>query len=390
MSQEQTTTSALEMFALRSPELARVLEDQGLRPGHGSPLVSLTLDPADTAPEITAGLPAGAREAVERVARPERVLGLALGVPPDPAEHLWFYGRQGDLDFAHYSASGGNGHHLAWPVDGVTMLDLATSPLALHRGTEPGAISLAMGPAEYCALCAITDFLQLETLRELLTPVPLPRDLPSFGLQDLAGVVARAQASEDPRRMVTRARILSPVPLDFGEDALAAGVASFRESDLLVPDAERNHISLLLHRLCIQLGVCDGFAAVSNWQRTAVAGPGGEESQHWSMEHFALSRGPESLLLLEFQEVTDSGFLVALDDVTPELAFHWLQGSLPIPGVGPWTREPELPEFQEESGGERRRPQKPRFCTACGIPLDPQKRFCTACGAPVQEAVAHD
>ena len=109
----------------------------------------------------------------------------------------------------------------------------------------------------------------------------------------------------------------------------------------------------------------------------------------WILEHFALSRGPASLLLLEFQDVSESGFLVAVDDLTPELAFHWLQGGLPIPQSGPWTRESELPEAEFEPASEKSQTHSHRFCTGCGKPLEPGKRFCTGCGTPLKEAGAH-
>jgi len=408
MSEEPTEGAGLdlEMVGLTDAEMARLLVDQGLSPKGGSPLANLAMDPGDMGPELSEAVPSGIRRAAGRVARPERVVAMVLGAPPDPPEHLWFYGEKGDLDYAFYSAEGTGRHHLAWPVDGVTMLDLATAPLALNGGTEPTALSMAVGPEEFSTLCVISDFLRQETLRRLMTPVPPPESLPSFHPEDLATAAARAGAFSDLGWMVPRAEILSPVPLDFGEETLAAGVASLRESGLLIPEGDRNEMSILLHRLCHQLGLCDGFSAVSNWRQDP-------ETQGWGLEHFALSRGPGTLLLLEFQEVTESGFLVALDDVTPELAFHWLQGALPIPEVGPWAELEELPEVKDgdsagPTGGDMaagihsgRRPattgpggptgaHPPTFCNVCGKPLDPGKRFCTACGSPAKGTEAHD
>ena len=162
------------MMALRGPELARLLEFMELSPAPESPLANRPLDPGDASPELAAALPGEVREAAVRVARPERVVAMATGMPPEPPEHLWFYGQAGDLDFALYAEGPEDRHHLAWPVDGVSMLDLAAAPLALSRGTEPTALSLALGPEEFCTLCAISDFLRQETLRTLLAPVPRP------------------------------------------------------------------------------------------------------------------------------------------------------------------------------------------------------------------------
>lgn len=395
MSEEQTADTAweLEMFGLTDAELARLLVDRGLSPGSGSPLAKLALDPGDIGPELTENLPAGIRHAVGCVARPDRVLAMVTGSPPEGPDHLWFYGKDGELDYAFYAAEDENRHRLAWPVDGVTMLDLATAPLDLNRGTEPTALSMAVGPEEFSTLCVISDFLRQETLRGLLTPVPPPESLPSFRPEDLVAVAGRAGEFSDLGWMVPRAEIISPVPLDFGPETIAAGTASLRESGLLIPEEDRNEPTILLHRLCHQMGLCDGFSAVSNWRRDA-------KTNDWGLEHFALSRGPGTLLLLEFQEVTESGFLVALDDVTPEMAFHWLQGALPIPQVGPWAAMEELPEGEDRpdpeigvTDGASEKPAAPRspcFCTVCGKPLETGKRFCTACGTPAREVEGHD
>jgi len=398
----------VEMFAFRGPEMAGILEASELEPSSGSPLRSLSAAEVDeSAREVASQTGHAVKSAVQRIAVPERVVGLVTASPPEPPDFFWLYSGASDLDFAFHQEDETGMHRLAWPVDGLAMLDFSAAHLDLFGPVDHFGVSLALGREEFSVLVAIADFVQADALQGVLRHDPPLGEAPTFQPDDLVGLASRADESGDLRWMVTRARLMSPIELDFGEETLAPALKSLADNGLLLEVEGLFEVTPLLHKICLLAGTCTGFSAVSTRSLDAETGA-------WSLDHFALARGPETLLLYEFEDVTANDFLVSIDDVTSAMAFEWLQGGFrfedvreeveePLedaPTVSAPPSEPTLaPEFIEAAGrevGETLTPEPglpplspptgrvQQFCTQCGTVLDLDKGFCTQCGNPVK------
>jgi hypothetical protein len=381
MSNETQSNLDVDMFAFRGSEMAGILEAAQLEPGLGSPLKGLSAAVDDSAREVANQAGHGVRAAASRIASPDRVVGVVTAAPPEPADFLWLYGAQSDLDFAYHQEDETGMHRLAWPVDGLAMLDLAAAPLDLDGPIEHYGVSLALGREEFSALVAIADFVQADALQGMLGHDPPLSDPPTFRIEDLVALAERATQSGDLRWMVPRARLMSPIELDFGEAVLGPAVGSLSESGLLLEAQGLFEVTPLLHRVCLLAGTCTGFSAISTRNREP-------ETDAWSLDHFAISRGPGCLLLLEFEDVSATDFLVSIDDITPALAFEWLQGGLMFEDTPEEEIEEAVPEptrtaaAREEEGAQR-------FCTQCGTSVGASKGFCTQCGEPMKGAGNH-
>jgi len=389
----------VEMFAFRHSEIAGILEAAQLKPTQGSPFKDLSAEVDESAREVAVQAGPGVLAAATRIAVPDRVIGMVTAAPPEPADFLWLYGGHSDLDLAYHQEDETGLHRIAWPVDGLALLDLAAAPLDLYGPVEHHAVSLSLGREEFSALVAITDFVQADALQGILRhDLPLPEP-PTFRIEDLVALAERSTQTEDLRWMVTRAGLMSPIQLNFGEATLRHALGSLEENGLLQEAGGLFEVTPLLHQLCLLAGTCTGLSAVSTRNR-------GPETGAWSLEHFAISRGPGSLLLFEFADVAATDFLVSIDDITPALAFEWLQGGLLFED----TPEAGMDEPAQEAGLDERSPgpepvMEPAlpnapmgtttappsqgqgqqwFCPSCGTVLRVGLGFCTSCGAPVK------
>ena len=145
MATETQAQADIDMFAFRPSEMTAMLRLGGHTPRTGSPLRRLPPDVDGASSEAARNADRGAREAVLRIACPDRVVGMITAAPPEPAEYFWLYSLAGDLDYAFHLEDEAGLHRLAWPVDGVAMLDLAVACIDLAGYTEPSSISLALG-----------------------------------------------------------------------------------------------------------------------------------------------------------------------------------------------------------------------------------------------------
>ncbi len=381
MATDMQSNLDVDMFAFRGSEMAGILEAAQLEPGLGSPLKGLSMEVDESAREAAGQAAPGVRAAATRIASPDRVIGVVTAAPPEPADFLWLYGARSDLDFAFHQVDETGLHRLAWPVDALAILDVAAAPLDLYGPIEHYGVSLALGLEEFSALVAIADFVRADALQGMLVHDPPLSDPPTFRVEDLVALAEGATQSGDLRWMVPRASLMSPIELDFGEAVLGPAVGSLSENGLLVEAEGLFEVSPLLHKVCLLAGTCTGFSAISTRNREP-------ETDAWSLGHFAISRGPGCVLLFEFEDVSATDFLVSIDDITPALAFEWLQGGLMFEDTPEEETEEPVPEptptaaTREEEGAQR-------FCTQCGTSMDAAKGFCTQCGEPMKGAGNH-
>lgn len=377
----------VEMFAFRHSEMAAILEAARLEPVRGSPFKGLEAEVDESAREAARQVSQGACAAASRIAAPDRVIGMVTAVPPEPADFLWLYGNRSDLDFAYHQEDEAGLHRLAWPVDALALIDLAAAPLDLYEPDEHYAVSLSLGREELCALAAITDCVQADALQGMLGhDLPLAEP-PTFSLEDMVVLAARSTRSGDLRWMVPRARLMSPIQMDFEEATLRPALGSLEDGGLLLEAGGLFEVTPLLHQVCLLAGTCIGLTAISIRNRAPETGA-------WSLEHFAIARGSGSLLLFEFADVTATDFLVSIDDITATLAFEWLQRGLlfedtpeaemGLPPDPESIQEPALPTAPTLEQAQQ------SFCKRCGTALDAGKRFCTSCGAQVKGGDADD
>lgn len=373
MPTELRETEEIAQRALGTDDIARVLDRLRIAPAEASPLVDIVPAAGDHTGVDSLASDEATCEAVARIASPARVVTLVTACPPDEATTFWFYGRRDEADLAFHVLGADGWHHVAWPIDRLAVLDLAAAPLELSTPTESFAISLALGRDELATLAAVCDAVQYDILQGALVASPSAAGPVQFSVDDLVALAASLRRRDDVRWMVSRAEWLAPIELDFSSSALSTGLDALLAAGLIVDEGGLFEPTPTLSRLCHTLGTSIGCSAITTRER--------DEAGAWSFEHVAVIRGPESLLLMEFSDVSATDFLLSIDDVTPAMAFEWLKSAV-------WLADVVSPVSDESPAFDANTPPAPvavRSCPTCGRALKVGKRFCAQCGTATGE-----
>jgi len=342
----------MNTWTLGKADLVHLLREAGLRPGSGSPLAGLELGSHSTILAAVEGKPDVVR-ALSLLARPEVIAGTMTYLPPEGPEYSWFYGADGSPGFAFHAANEEGGHEIVWPVDKPLLLRSLGAPLFLEGPSEREEVAIAFDKAGFEALAVLTDLAQEMGLLSLLGRKGPPGM--TFEEGDFLDCAERSDAAEDLRWMVPRARLVSPIDLDYGEDELARGLRSLEAGRLILREDGRYRFAPALGFVCAQLGATSGMCALSTRhgkQETSREGPA-----DWTIAHLAALRAEAGLWLLEFQGISAAGFNIRLMSTGPDEVYSRLKAGL---------------EFS--SGAS--------FCRQCGSPLRAGVSFCPSCGSP--------
>jgi hypothetical protein len=346
----------MNTWTLAKAELVHLLRETGLQPGPGSPLAGLELGSHSTILGAIERKPEVLR-ALGLLAKPEAVVGAMTFLPPEEPEYSWFYGASGSPGFAFYSVDEEGGHEIVWPVDRPLLLRSLGEPLFLEGPSERHEISISFDKAGFEALAVLADLAQEMGLLSLLGRKGPPGM--TFERQDFLACARRSDEGEDWRWMVPRARLISPIDLDYGEEELAQGLRSLEAGRLIASEDGNYRLTPALGLLCAQLGATVGMTALST--RGRKGGTSGNGPQDWTVGHLAAVRTGPTLWLLEFQDITAAGFNIRFVGAGPNEIYGRLKAGLAA-----------APAAAAAAG----------FCRQCGSPLRAGVAFCPSCGSP--------
>lgn len=362
---EKTRPPQPDRWNLTAAEITEMLRRTGVEPRHGSPFLRLDgagpVSPATLAIEDTPDI----REATLRIGRPDIILGL-LHMPPGEPDVTWLYGAAGDQRFAVHRRDGGMWHRIVWPVQGTTLAEIMETAVSIREAAVTDAFALSLDRRGFETLAVIVDFFQEEALRSAMQR-RMPA-VPRFDMDDLFCCCQRNLRGIDLRWMVQRSKLISPVRLSPDPEGLNAGLGSLVDQGMLTQQGTLFAPSPRFYAACTLLAGCSGFFALSTRRRTVRR----DGTDDWDFQHMASMRGIGSLWLLEFTDISKSGFTVKLGDVTADLLHERV-----VAGLLP----PERPPVPDD------RFASPMCCPDCGSRLQPPAKFCPNCGRKMMETV---
>lgn len=366
----------MKTWNLKDTDLYHLLKDSRLEPLPGSPLGGLK-PPAKSAKLAPVEDRAELVEALKRIARPDVIFGLVTFSLPEEPRFSWFYGSAKGADYAFHEPTGEGGHEVGWPVDAFLLLRSLQSPLAMEKLAEKEEVSLILDRSGFETLAAISDWLQEKNLLALLhRRYPREEILAEAELLETCG---RSRNSEDWRWMMPRARLITPVALEFSDEAIRRGIDSLLAGELLVRRDGGFALTPALGLAGSRLAAVTGLSALS-------------VRRFEDLSHFAALRvADRGLWLAEFNDITADEFSVRMTSLSSAEMYHRLKAGLgmpveesPAPAAAPGRSGPPKKRHAEakpEAAAPREPAQAPAFfCPSCGSELRAGAAFCSKCG----------
>lgn len=314
------------------------------------------------------GMPAAQwRAAIENLVAPARQVVAAFGNTASITELHAFQGAASPQKLTGFTPRGESECTLAWPVEPMDLLALATTALGLEANTPDLGAGADLTPRALTAFAALVDAIRESEIEALLAREPNPED----GV-DLASVTRAARAgalTTDTRWLSSVVRQMIPVEVEANRKTVEAGLGELVKLDWVAKNAKSgNHAfnpDMDIPRRTLSAPVAFAALSVADWignePRHACVGGLRTIGALWAFE-FRSGDTP----LIRVGTVRETTFLLAL------------QALLSAPVETPQPKVAEAPPKKDTGYGGGH-----KFCTQCGAELTPGAKFCMACGAQV-------
>ena len=399
------------MWTLNATDILKVLQEQKIEPGMGSPLLGLGSE--EKAP-ILASEDRGTElyAALAKIARPEAVIGMLVYPPEDP-EFFWFYSHRAETEFALCRETDEGLFHIDYPVSLDSLRDDLLVPLGQVTLVNEEGFHAELSRNGLTTLTAIVDILQEDALVTLLHRTRMQPV--GFTAEDLLQCFRRGLAERDFRWMVQRMSQTSPAILTPTLENVTEGIEELRTLGLVKKEGTHFHPSADFALTCARLGDTRGLSALSTWKK----GP----DDDWDIDHMAAIQGRDTIWTYGYSQVTPAGFTVSISEMTYEIVqglYQQMLLPLSVPVIDekraqipssateketvaseePVSVEPTTPKPPPAQTEELPPPPpaiiseakpadaKRKTCLKCGARIRPGLSFCTQCGKTIEPAEA--